>query len=48
MSAGKGDKPRPVKKRVFDSNFDQIIWSAKNTEIRNYKVKKSKKIYKYP
>jgi len=49
MSAGKGDKYRPVKKAVFDNNFDEINWVTKdNKEIRNYKVKKSKKIYKYP
>jgi len=49
MSAGKGSKPRPVIKKVFDGNFDQINWSTKqNVEIRNYKVKKGKRIYKYP
>jgi hypothetical protein len=48
--AGKGDKPRPVKRKVFDNNFDQINWTSNqpNTEIRNYTVKKGKKIYKYP
>ena len=46
--AGKGDKPRPVKKKVYDTNFDGIVWSPANAEIRNYSVKKSKKIYKYP
>jgi len=47
--AGKGDKPRPVKKKVFDTNFDNISWLAKEKiEIRNYIIKKSKKIYKYP
>jgi len=53
MSAGKGDRPRPTKKKIFDINFDSITWrinlgSDKNTEIRNYIVKKGKKIYKYP
>lgn len=46
--AGKGDKPRPVKKKVYDTNFNDIAWSPANTEIRNYTVKKGKKIYKYP
>lgn len=48
--AGKGSKPRPVKKKVFDNNFDSILgWSKRdNSEPRNYTVKKGKKIYKYP
>jgi hypothetical protein len=47
--AGKGSKPRPMKRKVFDNNFDQINWTAaQNQEIRNYRVKKGKKIYKYP
>ena len=50
MSAGKGDKFRPVKKSKFDNNFDLISnWASKeNKEIRNYILKKGKKIYKYP
>ena len=24
--AGKGDKPRPVKKSTYDKNFDEIKW----------------------
>lgn len=27
MSAGKGDKPRPVDKKKYDQNFDKIDWS---------------------
>ena len=53
--AGKGDRARPMKRKVFDNNFDQIDWvslqNLNNTpqkEIRNYTVKKGKKIYKYP
>jgi hypothetical protein len=46
--AGKGDKPRSVKKKVYDTNFDGIAWSPANTEIRPCTVKKGKKIYKYP
>jgi len=47
--AGKGDRPRPVKRKVFDNNFDQINWAtAQNQEMRNYTSKKGKKIYKYP
>ena len=50
MSAGKGDKYRSVKRKVFDNNYDQINWLSKeqNKEIRNYTVKKGKKIYRYP
>ena len=25
--AGKGDKPRPVKKLIYNDNFDKIKWS---------------------
>jgi len=47
--AGKGDKPRPVRKKIFDTNYDDINWATKqNLEVRNYSVKKGKKIYKYP
>ncbi len=50
MSAGKGDKPRSCFSKKFKDNFDQIQnWASKNSqEIRNYIVKKGKKIYKYP
>lgn len=48
--AGKGDRARPVKRKVFDNNFDQIKnWAtSEGKEIRNYTSKKGKKIYKYP
>jgi len=47
--AGKGDRARPVKRKVFDNNFDQINWVTKEgKEIRNYTSKKGKRIYKYP
>lgn len=49
MSAGKGDRYRPVKKKKFDANFDIVNWVSKEgREIRNYIVKKGKRIYKYP
>lgn len=28
--AGKGSKPRPVKKSEYDSNYDAINWHRKN------------------
>lgn len=43
--AGKGDKPRPVDKKQFDSNFDKIVW--KNSEEKKGTLKKRKTIYKY-
>lgn len=46
--AGKGDKPRPSKKKVYDNNFEQITWTPKDQEIRNYTSKKGKRIYRYP
>lgn len=47
--AGKGSKPRNCFSKEFKTNFDKINWSTKQgVEIRNYKEKKGKKIYKYP
>lgn len=43
--AGKGDKPRPVDKKEFDKNFDNIKWVT--SEERESVVKKGKKTYKY-
>lgn len=43
--AGKGDKPRPVKKRVFDKNFDTIEWNKGSTKQGT--TKKGKTTYKY-
>jgi hypothetical protein len=31
MSAGKGDKPRPVDKKTYDVNYDNITWESKGT-----------------
>lgn len=46
--AGKGSKPRPVIKKKFDINFDEINWTSKQgLEIRDFKSKKGKKVYKY-
>lgn len=38
MSAGKGDKPRPVNKKVYDKNFQEINWQK--TEKRKSCSKK--------
>jgi|688.fasta_scaffold811639_1 hypothetical protein len=43
--AGKGDKPRPIIKRAYDNNFDQIVW--KRSEEKESASKKGKKTYKY-
>lgn len=50
MSAGKGSKPRNCFSKSFKQNYDNINWlnKEKDREIRNYTVKKGKKIYKYP
>jgi len=49
MSAGKGSKPRSCFSKNFKQNYEEINWThKKNIEIRNYKIKKGKKIYKYP
>lgn len=44
--AGKGDKPRPVKKEVFDKNFDEIQGRGK-TVGKLVKSSKGKQTYKY-
>lgn len=31
MSAGKGDKPRPVNKTRYDANFAAINWKSKSS-----------------
>lgn len=28
-SAGKGDSPRPVNKKIYNSNYDKINWGDK-------------------
>ena len=43
--AGKGDKPRPVKKQQFDQNFDKIVW--KKSIDKESITKKGKTTYKY-
>ena len=30
--AGKGDTPRPCDKKIWDKNFDQIIWDKTEEE----------------
>lgn len=39
MSAGKGDKPRPVDKKVYDSNFENINWNKTNKDLTPIKSK---------
>ena len=34
MSAGKGDKPRPVDKKEYDNNYDQIVWNKEENNLR--------------
>lgn len=45
MSAGKGDRPRPVIKKQYDENFDKIKWEKK--EICNSKKKNGIVKYTY-
>ena len=47
MSAGKGDKPRPVDKKVFDKNFDSISWKTSSEEPKQGVTKKGKTTFKY-
>jgi hypothetical protein len=45
--AGKGDKPRPVNKQVFNDNFDKISWKENKFTPKEIKNKKGKVSYKY-
>jgi hypothetical protein len=44
--AGKGDKPRPLDKKVYDSSFDKIEWT-RVTKAKEVTTKKGKTTYKY-
>lgn len=47
MSAGKGDKPRPTDKKVYDMNYDNIAWKSKDVNQAITKKKgKSTFVYK--
>jgi hypothetical protein len=41
---GKGSKPRPIVKSVYDSNFDEINWTktVENGTIQEAKIIRSK------
>lgn len=40
--AGKGSKPRPVKKSIWDSNFDEIFKNASKNESNTKETNKDK------
>jgi hypothetical protein len=44
--AGKGDKPRPIKKGQYDNNFDKIVWTQP-TQAKTGVAKRGKTTYKY-
>ena len=44
--AGKGDKSRPVDKKVYNEAFDKIVWT-KGTIAKEVVTKKGKTTYKY-
>ena len=37
---GKGSKPRPVDKKKYDENFDNIKWGKNATPLSTKKTKK--------
>jgi hypothetical protein len=39
--AGKGDKPRPVNKKTYNENFDQINWNRNDKSKNNIEIKNS-------
>lgn len=45
--AGKGDKPRPVNKTVYNSNYDGIKWKSEEASNKPAKQVKGKQVYKY-
>lgn len=48
MSAGKGDRPRPVVKKQYDANFDKIEWGKKeNTKPIDIKKVKGRTRYTF-
>lgn len=48
MNAGKGDNPRPVDKKVYNQNFDQIDWKKESSSPKkSFSSKKGKTTIKY-
>ena len=45
--AGKGDKPRPVDKKQYDTNYDRIKWGTVTSCLSQQTKKKGKSTYKY-
>ena len=46
--AGKGDKPRPVNKKIYNANYDAIFdKSSRTIKATKVKVKNGKTTYKY-
>jgi hypothetical protein len=39
--AGKGDKPRPVNKKTYNENFDQINWNRNDNQKNDTEIKLS-------
>ena len=48
--AGKGDKPRPINKKIYDENFDKIFnqnQKTKFSDLKLVKISKGKKTFKF-
>jgi hypothetical protein len=45
--AGKGDKPRPTNKVVYNNNYDGIVWKEEQPPKKAFKEIKGKRVYKY-
>ncbi len=39
---GKGSKPRPTNKKIYDKNFDSINWGSKKPDEKNNPIKNRK------
>jgi hypothetical protein len=45
--AGKGDSPRPVNKKTYNSNYEEIAWKNKESgSLKSQTAKKTTYIYK--
>jgi hypothetical protein len=45
--AGKGDKPRPINKKVYDKNYKIINWSNTKNDSKNIIQRKNKITFFY-
>ena len=47
MSAGKGDKPRPINRKQYDANWEEISKAPSTSALSVVKLKNGKIRYSY-